>query len=401
METLTLEMLNEAVRTGGPASLCERIELEPAGGVEGVVAPAKYVGNSGPTYIIEKRFIAGDEEPKRVILLDSRPSQSNRLEKTISDAMKDGEGVLSKMPRIRVTYETKTTGATTFLDNELPHRAFDGHIRVGTHDGSLTSEVEEYIQARNATLENLLPLFNLSPDTVTFGGWDSTRSRNQLRIPSVFSGEVIGVLADQSNDDPVIHRAGARVDPVEASVSFEDKKDRDAIVKAAVDLSKKTADKFIKDNDGKGSTIGLGAIPPSADKDKDFDGVAISKAICIHVLSFATLRTFRFGKGKEGDEAIRALIAAVLLRAMVGYNADPVLRANCYLVETGPATMTLDRRGGNKTELEPLTIEVAEQLLQEAYDQAHAKAGITWEGQTFEVVGNPEVINNSSDEGND
>ena len=400
METLTLEMLNEAVRTGGSANMCERIVLVPAGGVEGVVAPAKYTANGNATYVFEDRIVDGREGSSRVVLIDSKTSHANRLEKTITDAMKDGDGVLSMMPRIRVTYETKIAGAKTYFDNELPHRGFDGHIRVGTHNGEFTSQVETYIQARNSTLDNLLPLFELSPVTVIFGGWDSTRSRNQLRIPSVFTGEIIGVLANQNSrdDDLSIHRAGARVDPVEASVSFPDKNDRKSILNAAVDVSAGAAKSF--ERDGKGSTIGLGAIPPSADK-KVLDGVAISKAICIHVLSFATLRTFRFGKGKEGDEAIRALIAAVLLRAMAGYNADPVLRANCFLTETAPASMTLDKRFGNKEELQPLTIETAEQLLQDAYNQAHEKAGIMWEGQTFEVTGNPEVINNSSAEENE
>ena len=89
----------------------------------------------------------------------------------------------------------------------------------------------------------------------------------------------------------------------------------------------------------------MGAIPPNAGNDV-LDGVAVSRTLCIHVLSFATLRSFRFGKGKEGDAAIRALIAAVILRAMVGFNADPVLRANCFLNEKEAPTFTLNGRFG-------------------------------------------------------
>lgn len=391
MRALTLEDLNEAVRIGGPASLCERIELKPAAGEEGIVAPAKYVKDRNATYVFESRMVDG--ELTKVVLVDSKTSQANRLEKVITDAIKDGDGMLGVMPHIRVTYATKQTGDQTFFDTQLPHRAFDGHIRVGTHDGVSTSQVEQYAQARNATLDNLMPLFTLSPDTVAFGGWDSTRSKNQLRIPSVSHSEVIGVLADRDSEDPSIHRAGARVDPVAASISFANKSTREEIIEVATDLSEGVRSKFVKE--GKGSRIGLGAIPPSAD-DSTLDGVAITKAICTHVLSFAMLRTFRFGKGREGDEAIRALIAAMLLRAMAGYNAEPALRANCFLRESAPATMTLDKRNGVCEELEPLIIEAAEQLLQDAYAQAHDKAGITWEGQTFEVVGNPEVIENSS-----
>lgn len=405
METLTLNLLDEAVRAGGPASLCERIYLVPAGGASSIVSPAKYTTSGGnPTYIFEYRNVSvgveGDPTPelKKAVLIDSKNSHANRLEQIITDALKDGKGLLSKMPRIRVTYSVGDAGTKSYFDTQLPHRAFDGHIRVGDHQGEPTTVVDEYREARNATLDDLLPLFTLSPDTVAFGGWDSTRSRNQLRIPSVFNGEIIGILADQSDRDPSIHRAGARVDPVEASVSFaNDKKAREAILRDATDLSASAQKSF--SSKGKGSTIGLGAIPPSV-SDDNLDGVAINNAICTHILSFSMLRTFRFGKGPEGDEAIRALIAAIILRAMAGYNADPVLRANCYLVESAKPEMTLDMRNGESKDLEPLTPETAEALLQAAYEQAHDKAGIIWEGQTFEVDGNPAVIANSSaDEG--
>ena len=390
MRALTLDDLNEAVRVGGANSLTERIEMVPAGGDESIVAPAKYTNGSAATYVIEKRYI--DNKACKTVLIDAKTSHANRLEKTITDAIKDGDGLLARMPRICVSYQTEV-GERRFLDTELPHRAFDGHVRVGMHDGQPTSRSERYTAARNCTLDNLMPLFDLSPDTVAFGGWDSTRSRNQLRIPSVFGGEIIGVLAEQGDGDPVVHRAGARVDPVEASVIVANRKDREKITDGA-DLSESTRKKF--ESNGKGSSIGLGAIPPNAG-DAVLDGVAVSRTLCIHVLSFATLRSFRFGKGKEGDAAIRALIAAVILRAMVGFNADPVLRANCFLNEKEAPTFTLNGRfGKNDVELEPLTIETAETLLQEAYEQAHDKAGIDWQGQVFEVQGNPEVLRNSS-----
>lgn len=174
---------------------------------------------------------------------------------------------------------------------QLPHRGFDGHIRVSSYEGESTSKAEPYANARNSTLENLLPLFDLSPETVIFGGWDSTRSKNQLRIPSILVGETYAVLAEQ-NEDPAIHRAGGRVDPVGASINVDSKNDRVKIVGDSVDLSDKTKASFEKT--GKGSTIGLGAIPPSAKKDL-LDGVSVRKVISTRVVSFATVRTFHFG----------------------------------------------------------------------------------------------------------
>lgn len=84
-------------------------------------------------------------------------------------------------------------------------------------------------------------------------------------------------------------------------------------------FSENTKNKFI--GSGKGSIIGLGAIPPSADKGA-LDGVSVRGIVSSRVLSFTMLRTFHFGKGVEGDAAIRALIAAALLRAMAGYDEN-------------------------------------------------------------------------------
>lgn len=153
--------------------------------------------------------------------------------------------------------------------------------------------------------------------------------------------------------------------------------------------------KFI--GSGKGSIIGLGAIPPSADKGA-LDGVSVRGIVSSRVLSFTMLRTFHFGKGVEGDAAIRALIAAALLRAMAGYDENPVVRANCALTETGKPSVVLNKRYGEKEEFEPLTAESTEKLLEEAYTQAREKAGIVWNGQEFLVQGNPAVFDNASAE---
>jgi len=362
MRNISIDDINAAILNGGAGSLLVRVELEPASGLDGIIAPAKYAGANNATYVYEKRYL-GEEKPQKVVLIDSKGSFANRVEETITEARRTGEGLLASMPHIVVKYDDES-GSKTYCDSQLPHRGFDGHIRVGVHDGKSTSEAKEYIDARNSTLENLLPLFKLSPVTVLFGGWDSTRSKNQLRIPSVLTGEMYGVLADQSDDDPAIHRAGARIDPVGASVSVAKKADREKIVGDSIDLSENTKNKFI--GSGKGSIIGLGAIPPSADKGA-LDGVSVRGIVSSRVLSFTMLRTFHFGKGVEGDAAIRALIAAALLRAMAGYDENPVVRANCALTETGKPSVVLNKRYGEKEEFEPLTAESTEKLLEEAY----------------------------------
>ncbi|RSX51593.1 type I-G CRISPR-associated RAMP protein Csb1/Cas7g [Bifidobacterium callimiconis] len=396
---LTFEDLNEASRLGGSSTLSEKTVLEPAAGQEGIIAPAKYTAGSAPTYIFEDRFING--EVVRTVLVDSRTSQSNRLEAYITQAIKDGHPVFSRMPRIKVTYrfvdEAGDEVEKSYLEVQLPHRAFDAHIRVGDVDGKPASEFPEYVRARNSTADDMMPLFELSPITVAFGAWDSTRNKNQLRIASPFNGEIIGVLANQNEDRPVF-RAGARVDPVAASISFNSSDAKTIAKIIEPEVSGKLKTKFEKEK--KGSAIGLGAIPPSSDK-TNFDGIAVSSIIRTHVLSFSTLRALRFGKGKEGDEAVRALIAAMIIDAMAGSNTELNLRANCFLRESGEPTTILDKRFGDQEELAMIGLEDADALLEQAYEQARVKAGIDWHGQVLEVTGNPLVVKSGSDDESD
>ena len=43
MRAITIDDLNAAAHVGGAGSLTMRLELEPASGPDGVIAPAKYV----------------------------------------------------------------------------------------------------------------------------------------------------------------------------------------------------------------------------------------------------------------------------------------------------------------------------------------------------------------------
>ena len=103
MRALTIEDLNAAAHVGGAGSLTMRQELEPASGPDGVIAPAKYVDDRGnATYIFAKRYEEDQEKPVKTVMIDSKGSFANRAEETTTEAMRNGEGVLSKMPRGRV-----------------------------------------------------------------------------------------------------------------------------------------------------------------------------------------------------------------------------------------------------------------------------------------------------------
>jgi len=110
------------------------------------------------------------------------------------------------------------------------------------------------------------------------------------------------------------------------------------------------------------------------------------------VLSFAALRQLRFGAGPDGDAAARALLAAYALAGLARSEAELYLRANCDLVEKEHPRVVLDERWGESRQLQPLSIESADELLAMAIDGAERRAGVDWSGQRFVVQGNPVVL---------
>src|SRR5262249_34930174 len=160
-------------------------------------------------------------------------------------------------------------------------------------------------------------------------------------------GEIIGFCADER---PAL-RGGARVDPVGMQINLTE-----ARLKALADAQRAelsgatykkatTAKLKAKDEPVSASMLGLGGIPPTLDT---LSGVACSRIVRSHVLSFASLRQLRFGAGTEGDAACRALLAALALNALARSDAELYLRANCDLREKGPSDVVIDRHGGGR-----------------------------------------------------
>lgn len=396
MPELSYDQLRAACEPGGASVLTSVTELAPAGGAHCAIAPARYASGSQSVYAYEDRFVDG--ELRHTVLIDSKSSQLNRIEIPLSESADDGHPVLSQLPRIRVTY-TIDGRQETFTDLQLPHRAFDAHIRVGTVNGTPVTSYPPYVAARNATTADASALLNLSPVSLLLGAWDSSRRTRQGRYPSALVGEIIGVLADQASVTPrPAKHSGARVDPVAASVQLPGKTLVGLADQQGDEISAKLRTKIAKDAKSaaaSGSVLGLGAIPPGVE---DIAGIATRRIIRSHVLSFATLRQLRFGKGTAGDASLRALLAAVALNGLARSDSELLLRANCHLVEAGPAAVVLDGRYGSLTELGPISIEVGDEVLADAFAAATSEADLGWNGQILEVVGNPEVLAGAADE---
>lgn len=399
MEYITLTELTEACRPGGSGALTSRTPLRPAEGPHAAVAPAKFVSaarNGGSTFAFETRYIDG--EPRHTVLIDSKQSQLNRIEESLEYAVQDEHPTLRRTPRIEVTY-----GEEVVSDLRAPHRAFDGLIRAGSVEGQPLTQLDVYRRARDASKADARALLELSPGSLVFGSWDSSRATNQARFQSALTGEIIGVLADQSGQveaEPP-RRGGARVDPVGMSVQLS-ADDLGALLDAqAESMSPRTVEKIrgdLKKAKGKNisaSMMGLGGVPPTLEA---LGGVACSQIIRSHVLSFAALRQLRFGAGPEGDAACRALLAAFALNGLARSDAELHLRANCALVEAGPTEVVLDERHGRTRELAPLSIDDADELLSAAIEQAVQTAGIRWDGQVLRVKGSELVTGGAVEE---
>ncbi|MFF0635910.1 type I-U CRISPR-associated protein Cas7 [Nocardia sp. NPDC004151] len=395
MTKLIYTQLLEACSPGGASVLTSVTELAPAGGAHAAVAPAKFVVGTNSVFAYETRYIDG--EPLVAVVIDSKSSQLNRVEQPISFAVVDGHPVLSRIPRIRVSYDNES-----YTDIELPHRCFDGHIRAGSVDGKPVTDHAAYRAARDASPSDARALLEMSPVSLVLGAWDSSRRTHQGRYRSALVGEIVGVLADQGPDakTPPL-RGGARVDPVAMSVQLSGS-DMEKLVKAQEsELSSKNINgiredvKKAKTKPLSASPLGLGGIPPTLNA---LGAVACRRITRTHVLSFSALRQLRFGADEAGNAACRSLLAALALNGLARSDAELSLRANCDLVELGPATVLLDQRYGKNLELEPLTITEADALLESAIEQAAKKAGIRWEGQIFEVVGNPVVLRGAIEE---
>ena len=401
---IKFEDLKKACASGGASTLVSVTELKPAAGEHASVAPAKFVEGNKSTFAFETRYIDG--EAARVVLIDSKQSQLNRDEAAIMQDIRAEHPVMRKLPRIEVTYENDGK-SITYTDLELPHRFADGHIRAGEIDGQPATAHEKYRAVRNSTPADLSALLDTAPAAAVFGGWDSLRKKNQLRLRSALVGEIIGVLADQnlSGEAQLSRRGGARVDPLEMSVRLS-AADMEQLVKSQ---EGELSDKFVskrredikkakKDTALSGSVLGLGGIPPQLEA---LGGVACQKIIRSWVLSFATLRQLRFGKNEEANIAARALLAALGLSAIARAEQELYLRANCDLVEAEEPQVTLDGRYGNTRPMNHITVELADDLLAQAIDYAQSHHVAHWNGHVLSVTGNPVILRGAVAESED
>lgn len=379
-----LELRNQ-LRRGGAATLNHPARYGVAGGA--VIAPARYAGRSGSEFVFETRFIDG--EFRRTALIDSKQSQSNRAEAGLVDARRDGAPAAA-IPSICVTYSDRVA----LSDLELPHRAFDAHVRASSQDGEPVVQQTWYRALRDATHADLSPVFVSSPATLAFGGWDSTRRVGQLRLRSLFVSELFGVVADR--DDRLSRRSGARLDPL--GQDFQVAPDEFArmldeqraelspnlVKKLEAELTKARKEKVTRMS---ASRFVLGGIPPSTEAPF---GVSVPAVLRARTISLAGLRRLRFGGDEADDVAARTALLAMLLLGAAYADADPEIRAYCDL-SAPRATTVLDE---DPVELD-LSVEACSAFLAQAVLALPER--LAWSGQTQLIQGDASLVAGAED----
>jgi CRISPR-associated protein Csb1 len=378
---LTYDTLKTAVG-GSAAAFRLTLRLE---AVSPKVFPPTYEGGK---YATEERIIGGQKLP--CVLLDSVPSQANRMEEALQQAIDypDKPEDQLKLPLTVVDFGTskeadKYTKGIKITSLQAPHRIADAILRDSAQEGTDFPKTEIGIaldqQVRHA---DVTPLLKFAPHCLVFGMWFSTGSRGGLgaKFQRAMVSEIIGV-----NAVPGV-TTGSRLDPLgiqklvdkeeEAGVAIYRKKGGGWTLNKS-EAETKSNKPVLYGKKGKPSEINHGNVTPDIvyrrDKNRNLipgdaerpvmmvvlnnedadghkyvlrdekkpipiGGFTIEYAEQTTVLSLPALRRLRFPakagdkSTSEGDVAARTYLSALgLLAATLAVEAGYDLRSRCVL----------------------------------------------------------------------
>jgi CRISPR-associated protein Csb1 len=376
MSELTFEDLKGAVAGGGVA-FRSVTELQPAGGPGDKVFPPTYEKGQ---YALEERVIGGQRV--KCVLLDSVPSQANRIEMALLEAWRRKQ---IEVPVISVNFEAAVPGTGTITSLEAPHRLADAILRDSVQGKTKFGETEAGKVLGTAKVSNATGVFKWCPTALVFGVWDSTGASGGLgtKFQRTVVSEIVGIdvqpgVKTSSRIDPL----GVRVD---AGPVYQGK-DGDWTLEASSAATK--AGKPVKwGKEGRPSEVNHGNIPPTLDAGAG--GVTLARALQFQTLSLPALRRLQFPVGAKADEsrndaARTALAALALCGATLARAKGLDLRSRCLLVPTAAAPWELVLGTGETRSFE-LTVDGAQKLLATAVQAARA-AGLEWQKDALELT---------------
>lgn len=328
---------------GSAAAFRLTLKLEP---VSPKVFPPTYEGGK---YATEDRIISGQK--LQCVLLDSVPSQANRMELALQDAWMGGE---IELPVVSADFSAvQNPGVPKVTSLQAPHRIADAILRDSTlGNGKKPSKFRESEIGKE--LDQLstgyaTPLLKYAPHCLIFGMWDSTGPRGGLgvKFARAVVSEIVGVNAVGGK------KTSSRIDPLNIRVNS-------GILYAAKGggwtLNKEEAETDAKKNpvklgkEGKPSEANHGNVTPSTSD----GGFTIDYAEQSTVLSLPALRRLRFPakagdkSSLEGDNAARTYLAALgLLGATLAVEAGYDLRSRCILRAKDAVTWNLLGKPGD------------------------------------------------------
>ena len=374
MATLTYKRLRDAV-SGKAAAFRAKVELQPIDGPGGKVFPPTY---ADATFVTEERMIGGEAVP--CILLDSVPSQANRMEQALLDGIERGE---IELPLIQVDFGDQATDRrilVTALD--APHRMADALFRDSLLDATpfRKSDVGKCLDTASQT--NATDVFGYCPTALLFGMWDSTRLHGGIgpKFTRAMVSEIVAINACTGK------KVASRLDPVPISASqvlYKAKEGADCAWTLDPKLAQKKKSTAVPiKGKGRPSEVVLGNIAPSIED----GGITMDSAAQSITLSLAALRNLGFplnvsepADAKVNDAARTVLAAIGLCAAALANESGYFLRSRCHLWPSGPVQWELLDSPGKTPETFDLPAEAATKVLKDAVGAA-CKAGLPWSG---------------------
>src|SRR5579871_3701053 len=172
VQPLMFDQLRSAV-AGSAAAFRLTLKLE---AVSPKVFPPTYEGGK---YAVERRFIPGykfidpetnREGPVPCVLLDSVPSQANRMELMLQDAWEGGE---IDLPVVSADFEAaENPGVRKITSLQAPHRVADAILRDSLRGKQKFRQSDVGKELDQVSLGYATPLLKYAPHCLVFGMWD-------------------------------------------------------------------------------------------------------------------------------------------------------------------------------------------------------------------------------------
>jgi CRISPR-associated protein Csb1 len=356
------DLVSAVSLTTDRAAVRLRTTYQGASGPGGKVFPPTYPSQDGGQYVLENRFVNGEE--RQSVLVDSVPSHANRAEEALLRARRAGR---IETPLLELHHEGQARVVLSSL--EFPHRYADAYLRDSLLEGVPFDTTELGISLVKASPEDATGLYRHDPGSLVFGAWNSHRRGQQYKFPRIYSGEIIGW-------DPVVgaRRAG-RMDPLNLTGAATRTQDGEGWEYDPVVRKQKT-------RGNKLSEIGHGHVAPG----EQHGGVTVSSVTRTATLSLAGLDRIGFGTATAARAtAARAVLASYALVADRLAFAGPGLwlRSGCDLVVVSEEIAWVCR--GGVDEPFELSAETAIEVFEHAVRKA-SEAGLPWDTRTVRLT---------------